>query len=144
MIRNFQNALARLSGRAFPPSILCHDAAPIEHKARPAKVAPIAPETGPAWVTQHLVEHDAPDGAHVPRYGPKGFPAPVWSAEDLARPDARRYTAGSGPRAGHVLLRDGRKAWQKKGLSVSWDREGIVCRYKGRLTDTIRPDGKSV
>lgn len=71
--------------------------------------------------TQHLVKHDAADGSNVPRYSPEGFTVPVWSDNDLARPDGRRFSI-----SGMVLLIDRRKQWQKKG-NLSWDRTGVFC-----------------
>ena len=68
----------------------------------------------------NLVNHDAPEGADVPRYSPQGFAAPIWSDNDIGR-DPRRVS-----KDGRLLLKDRRKEWQRKGLQ-SWDRTGVHC-----------------
>lgn len=69
----------------------------------------------------NVSEHDAEPGFDVPRYSPPGFPFPLWSDADLARPDARRFG-----KTGNLLLQDRRKPWQKE-TRARFDKTGSIC-----------------
>ena len=113
--RAFQSIAPRPAPRAPRPA------------PEPVKVDP------PAWLKLHL----APVGDDVKRYSPPGFPAPVWSDRDIARGDGRKFSGGKTARAGHVLLKDRRKPWQKELGNFSIDRTGCIAKPRpAKKTET--------
>lgn len=80
----------------------------------------------PTSKTSGFQEHPAPHGDAVKRYSPHGFPAPVWSLDDLHRPDGAKYSKVTGK----ILLKDRRKDWQKKSMTSNFDRTGSIHTWK--------------
>jgi len=97
----------------------------------PAKAPRPKPATAPnmdyaraQWLAKDLYKHPAPKGDNVPRYSPPNFPAPIWSLDDLARADGRKFSNVTGA----VLIKDHRPKWAR-GAWINYNYNKATGQY---------------
>lgn len=70
-----------------------------------------------------LKRHKVGNGCDKPRWSPPDFPVPIWSDNDLDRPDPRKFSKSTG----NILWIDRRPPALRKGLvSFTIGKTGIV------------------